>query len=174
MKLFLTTFSYAAFCFFVLGCLLELVALLGFNSFALFGTAGGAGSWMAFFLIAFFVFWLPMFVLQFVPPYREAIREAAAFRITWATWLVAAGFVGWITGIIWMNVYWGDGSPEIHDGRYVLWLKRSNQYLPLSASEYQHDMAIFARIMMAWVIAVFLGVWWYYKRTAELLADRRM
>ena len=170
MTSFLKAFSFAAFCLFVLGCVLELVALLGFDSFALFGMAGSGG--MLCFVIAFFVFALPMFVLQFVPPYREAVREASAFRVPWIAALSTACLVGWMAGLVWIETQWDGGGPEVRGGRYVMWLKGSNQFVPLSAAEYQHDMAIFARIMLAWVIAIFLIFWRFYKRTAELTGDR--
>ncbi len=168
----LRTFSYAAFCLFIVGCLLEIFALLGFNSLALLGATGSDdGRWFLIFGIPFFIFWLPLFFLQFVPPYREAIRGGQQCRFSWMSGLLAACVVGWFAGMVWMSRYWDGGGPEIRNGHLVLWLKGSNQFLPISAAEYQHDMAIFARIMMTWVIAAFLTIWSYFDRAAQLTSD---
>ncbi len=162
MARYLSVFSGAAFCFFLVGCLLELLALLGVNSipnqdvaFALFGGA-------------FFLFWLPAFILQFRSPYKESLMGAFAPRLRWAEYFLGACVLGWLSGWLWVVKVWESGGPEIRNGQYVLWLKGSNQYLPLTASEYNHDMAIMSRILSTWIMLGFLMFALFYRRMAQV------
>lgn len=161
MARFLSIFSAVAFCLFLVGCLLELLALLGINSIpnqdVAFAVFGGA----------FFLFCLAAFILQFRSPYKESLRGALAPRLKWAEYFMGACVLGWLSGWLWVVKVWESGEPEIRDGQYVLWLRGSNQYVPLSAAEYNHDMAIMSRILSTWIMLVFLMVAISYRRMAQ-------